>query len=682
MNVGIIYMITSGVCLIQLLVILNRTTTTEYSEVIDLRFCRMLHIFAIFCIMDFLWGLCSSNELPLSSGFFTLVSYGYHSLAALSAFIWLGYILYYTDASPKATRVINALRYVLISIQFIALASNLFTHKAFSVSPTNEYNMGELRLFLYLLQYTYYVVAMVYCFYKLFTDRKHQHCYKSALLFSFIPFLFGIGQYTCYDLAMYALGFSLTGFLIYSYNVTSQREEFLTERFSSLDRQQSSIIEGLAGDFVSIYYVDLVTEEFDIFRKSSDGTGLLKEKEKGTSYFSVALKNGERNIYHKDLETFHQEFSKEHILEQLSNKQSYHLTYRIVIEGVPRYIQYRFVRPSVLGENTKMIVGVYNVDTEVRAKLQEQEEQRLAQEREISLKLQAERLSIDVYIDSMTGLYNRRSYEDDLLHNPDIPVEDDYVYISLDLNGLKTTNDNIGHEAGDELIRAAAYCMRTCLGSYGKLYRVGGDEFVATIFADTDKLREIKQDFLETITQWKGRLVDTLSISLGSASKAEFPNLSVKELGQIADKRMYEEKNAFYLHKGFDRRGQQEAFHAVCDSYLKILRANLSTDTFSILKSDAQQEDISAGSKMSFSDWIASFTQTSFVHPDDLSEFTKKSNLDFLRSYFTSGNEHFCMYYRRQVAGEFRKVMFEIIPSKEYADDNQNVFLYIKNIDL
>ncbi|MBR5705734.1 MAG: diguanylate cyclase, partial [Deltaproteobacteria bacterium] len=57
------------------------------------------------------------------------------------------------------------------------------------------------------------------------------------------------------------------------------------------------------------------------------------------------------------------------------------------------------------------------------------------------------------------------------------PPEDLAVF-SIDVNGLKTVNDSLGHDAGDELIRGAADCISAAFGQTGKCYRTGGDEFV------------------------------------------------------------------------------------------------------------------------------------------------------------------------------------------------------------
>ena len=57
----------------------------------------------------------------------------------------------------------------------------------------------------------------------------------------------------------------------------------------------------------------------------------------------------------------------------------------------------------------------------------------------------------------LTRCYNRRAYEEDI-NKLDLTKE--WVYVSMDINGLKNANDSFGHAAGDELIRAAADCMK------------------------------------------------------------------------------------------------------------------------------------------------------------------------------------------------------------------------------
>ena len=95
------------------------------------------------------------------------------------------------------------------------------------------------------------------------------------------------------------------------------------------------------------------------------------------------------------------------------------------------------------------------------------------------------------------------------------------------LNGLKKANDTLGHSAGDELICAAANCMKFAFASYGKIYRIGGDEFVVLI-----------QE----------------SVSYGVVKSSEQSFDSIHSVSKLADERMYQNKKEYYTTSGNDRR--------------------------------------------------------------------------------------------------------------------------------
>ncbi len=148
--------------------------------------------------------------------------------------------------------------------------------------------------------------------------------------------------------------------------------------------------------------------------------------------------------------------------------------------------------------------------------------------------------------DQLTRCYNRRAYEKDLHNYPDIPEDEDFVFVSMDVNGLKTVNDTSGHAAGDELLCGAAECMKRCFAGRGKVYRMGGDEFVAIIYASPDKLDMIKADFDTAVNGWSGEIVKSLSVSCGYVEKREFPEYTVTEMERLADERMYAAKAEYY----------------------------------------------------------------------------------------------------------------------------------------
>lgn len=156
--------------------------------------------------------------------------------------------------------------------------------------------------------------------------------------------------------------------------------------------------------------------------------------------------------------------------------------------------------------------------------------------------------------DELTRLYNRRKYEDDLDELDKNKDSDDCIVIALDVNGLKTVNDTLGHKAGDEMIIGAGNCINKSFVSVGKSYRTGGDEFMVIVKCDEEKLKTILASFDASIKAWSGRMVDKLTISYGYASKKAFPDLTIRELASEADKNMYKNKSDFYRKNGIERR--------------------------------------------------------------------------------------------------------------------------------
>lgn len=156
--------------------------------------------------------------------------------------------------------------------------------------------------------------------------------------------------------------------------------------------------------------------------------------------------------------------------------------------------------------------------------------------------------------DELTRLYNRRMYEEELDTLDKNGVLEDCIIIALDVNGLKTVNDTLGHKAGDELIIGASDCMRTSFDLLGKVYRTGGDEFMAILRCDEESLQSSLSKLDDIVQNWKGRLVEKLSISYGYVTAKEFSDLTIRDLASEADKRMYEAKSNYYRNSGIERR--------------------------------------------------------------------------------------------------------------------------------
>jgi diguanylate cyclase (GGDEF)-like protein len=148
--------------------------------------------------------------------------------------------------------------------------------------------------------------------------------------------------------------------------------------------------------------------------------------------------------------------------------------------------------------------------------------------------------------DALTGLYNRRAYNDHVDRLRDLPALKDIVIIAFDVNGLKQVNDTLGHTAGDELITGAADTILDTFMSYGKCYRTGGDEFIAILDKPVKNMESLTGKFEHAAAAWHGKNVKELSISYGIVRAADYEDASIDELLAIADEKMYDRKKEYH----------------------------------------------------------------------------------------------------------------------------------------
>ena len=166
-----------------------------------------------------------------------------------------------------------------------------------------------------------------------------------------------------------------------------------------------------------------------------------------------------------------------------------------------------------------------------------------------------ERFAEEALEDPLTGLKNRRSYALELEKLNRRQDLSDISVATMDINGLKVTNDSFGHNAGDDLLKGAATAMKAYFGKNGwKLYRTGGDEFVALTTKPVGDKNDIVAEFKMQLKQFHHELIKELSVSIGVAKACENKVTSVEELTKIADKKMYADKEIFYSDSSHERR--------------------------------------------------------------------------------------------------------------------------------
>lgn len=156
--------------------------------------------------------------------------------------------------------------------------------------------------------------------------------------------------------------------------------------------------------------------------------------------------------------------------------------------------------------------------------------------------------------DGLTGCYNRVAYNkyiEDNAHN----INDNFVVIMLDINGLKAVNDSKGHKAGDEMIITVAKAMKSVFEKFGKCYRMGGDEFIAFVKVDESEINGLIESLRKMLKENDGKYVKDITVSVGYSTVRDCETKEIEALISIADKKMYENKALFYSKDGNKRRG-------------------------------------------------------------------------------------------------------------------------------
>jgi diguanylate cyclase (GGDEF)-like protein len=160
-------------------------------------------------------------------------------------------------------------------------------------------------------------------------------------------------------------------------------------------------------------------------------------------------------------------------------------------------------------------------------------------------KHRADALGKIAYVDTLTGIGNRASCEKLIGEWISTPPEQDVWAFMFDMNDLKLTNDFLGHQGGDKIIKDFSSILADAARPHGFFGRYGGDEFLG-LFLDCDE--ETAESFLNNIhrktdeyNEVRSNKLEQISYAAGYARG----NLSYTDIDNI----IHEADNQMYLDK-------------------------------------------------------------------------------------------------------------------------------------
>ena len=266
---------------------------------------------------------------------------------------------------------------------------------------------------------------------------------------------------------------------------------------------------------------------------------IFEQAEIGISYGPIDEKYGRMNRKYSEIVGYTPEELNHLTFAQITHPEDLALDYenmrKMLAKEVDSYsMDKRFVRKdgSIVWTHltASMIYHELEKKSFILAILQDISDKKRAEEEMLYLN----------FHDHLTGLYNRRFYEEEL-RRLDIQRNLPITLVMLDANGLKLMNDAFGHEVGDQSLKKIAEALKRVCRQDEIIARIGGDEFVIllpkTKKHDADEI--VRRIHLSVAMEKVENIL--LSVSIGSATKSN-TETTMRDVFKMAEDAMYRQK--------------------------------------------------------------------------------------------------------------------------------------------
>jgi PAS domain S-box-containing protein len=412
-----------------ILILLSYSWGSKFSK--DLKN-YLFNLYLLFVFLEILMSIVSIiaiiNFKSIPESLNLLIQWIYFCMTPLLSVLFTNYIIavgWEGDKKLKSYMLVATLPYLILYIPFIT--SNLFTHVLFTINSSEGLVFGKLFILTYAIHFIYVLIMIVLAF--LNKARVQKRLFFVFLSFPVIYLMIMIIQYYNPALILSGSAATIIALIVYLYIQDKQQDELKQseERFRNLFT--------LKGD--ALFVIDRI--KGDILEVNDSACSLYGY----TRAEMLTLKNTDMSYEPSKTAQAAKDFNEGSI--QIP------IRYHKKKDGTVFPVE---ISATFFTWNNAEAILVVSKDITDR---------QIAENKLIYLS----------YHDQLTGLYNRRFFEEELIRldaKRNLPIS-----IAMgDVNGLKLVNDSFGHQKGDQLLMRVAYAMQRACREDDIIARLGG----------------------------------------------------------------------------------------------------------------------------------------------------------------------------------------------------------------
>ena len=519
-----LYIVIAFTCAIVLLIFLYQfKNLLDTSEKTDKDFLFLSCWSTMFCIQDGIWGLFGCGLIQNSTLYFLSTSL-FYVFAAVSAYIWLSYILNFIGAKQEIVVPAKLLSIALVLFQFIIIIINFKTRFIFDINDDGTFAVRGGRVLLYYSQYITFVIIGFLTAFKICkaTNLNTKRKYIAGLLFIFAPILCGLLQKAFPLAPCDSIGYMLGCCTVYSFSIS----KICRDREQS---QKAGIIAGLSSDYDLVMYTN-AEKKFASFHQISDKLkNIISECDPSLPNIKKFDYLIQKIIDPSERKDFLEKIKHETCLHVLQESPYYVIPFLANINGQQEHYRLKFAGDK--SNPHAFVVGIINVEAEYQ----------LAEKAQ-KLKKDLRQTMLIAIKDPLTGVGSAAAFKVKC-EQLDKLIKEGLIFhfaiVECDVNDLKLMNDSFGHDMGDQYLKNC--CKVFCnTFKHSPVYRIGGDEF-AIVLSDTEyEKRSMLFDRLKrSVNRDLENPKESISFAAGMAEYNSQIDESAKDVLKRADTFMY-----------------------------------------------------------------------------------------------------------------------------------------------